>query len=152
MPELLPSWLSAPVETRADLLVRTGWIFAAPSESPGMSASEVIQKFKSKVGDYVHAVRLSDGSLSCTCPGWRKRGKCWHMHWVLRFSVAGGGELGRFLVRVPDDEDLDWCRRNGAFGAWFDDHVAVVPLELRPFQETSEQATFRKFPKAEPGA
>lgn len=118
-------------ETRTDLFFRTGWILATGSEYPAIGNLAVVQRFKSKDGSWLFEVSVGSEGLSCDCPGWRKRSKCWHMGWVLRWNFSGS-EVGRFLTRLPDSEDM----RRRSVGVtpeqWFDHHLAVVPVELAP--------------------
>lgn len=116
------------LKTRADLFFRTGWVFATANEYPVISDVSLVQRFRARVGDFIHDVRLDSDGLGCSCPGWRKRGKCWHVRWVLRWNFSGS-ELGRYLVRLPNQDDAKWCLRH-SWRKWFEDHVAVVSWTL----------------------
>lgn len=110
-----------------DLAFEKGWVLVVPSEVPALRELDLVQRFSSGSG-WINAVVLDEDGLNCTCLGWSRRRACWHMRFVLRWNF-NHGELGRFLTRLPDDEDARWCLRN-SWRAWFEEHVALVPPGL----------------------
>jgi hypothetical protein len=114
--------------SRRDLFLDRGWLFVTAREYPRLRDTPLVQRFRSPCGRWIHEVRSEDG-LVCSCPGWRKRDRCSHGSFVLRWNVSGS-EIGRFLTRLPNEDDALFCGRNGSWAEWFQSHVAVVPSSL----------------------
>lgn len=110
-----------------DLCFRTGWVLAVPSEVPQLQDLDLVQRFTSKSG-WVQAVTIDRDGLNCTCLGWRNRRLCWHIRFVLRWNLSRG-EVGRFMLRRPDSDDVAWAARN-SWDSWFAGHVALVAPSL----------------------
>lgn len=133
-----------PFEHRAELFMEKGWLFVTASEYPALRDVGLVQRFRSPCGRWIHEVRTGEG-LACTCPGWRKRGKCWHVSFVLRWNVTGS-EVGRFLTRLPNEDDALFWKRGGSPADWFEEHVAVVHCDLAPRRAAGASASAEQTP------
>lgn len=109
-----------------------GWVFLTHDVMPEIAEVGIVQRFASRTTDHLHYVVLEEGAMDCTCPGWRKHGKCWHVRWVLEYNISEDWSVGTYVERLPlareqeemDDQD-DWTE-------WLDDHIAVVGTEEDP--------------------
>lgn len=118
---------AAPQLTRFELFERTGWMFVTVDVFPELEDLPV-QRFASKTGEFVHEVR-DDRGLACSCPGWRKYAKCWHMRWVLGQSMGTERRIGTFLRRMPAPYESALLSRDGRWHQWLDENIVVVEPE-----------------------
>ena len=117
---------------RGALFQRTGWVFVTPSVLPELESFGIVQRFASSSGPYVHDVYVENGRVACSCPGWRKYAKCWHIRFVLDNSVGTGWTLGTNLVRMPTAREAAELKTPSAREQWLFGAIAIVGLEHRP--------------------
>lgn len=128
--------------SRFELFQRTGWVFVTADIFPQLEEIGVLQRFQSLRGEFVHEVRADDG-VYCTCPGWRKYAKCWHVRWVLAWNVGQGWTLGTYLKSMPAPYERATMDEEGGWTGWLDENIAVVEPDSGP---TARQSISRRIP------
>lgn len=124
--------VAAPAMSRQALHTKTGWIFVTATIFPGLEKTGVVQRFASMTTEHVHEVRIVANALGCTCPGWRKYAKCWHVRWVLANNFADLWTLGSWIGKWPSQVQGAEMSRNNQWASWLSANVAVVGREMRP--------------------
>lgn len=119
------------VTAQTALFRRNGWVFLTHGVMPEIADVGTVQRFASLTTDHLHHVVIDDG-LRCTCPGWRKHGKCWHVRWVLEYNVSADWRVGTYVLKMPTTREQAELDDRSDWEDWIDEHIAIVGTEESP--------------------